>query len=152
MIKEEYQLKLNKGLEYQDFVYEKLYDVGISTVVYSSKKYQFEVGENKAGIEIKFDDRMKETGNIYIEVAEKRNARNQDFYPSGIYRCDNTWLYVLGDYSVIFIFQKTILQKVYERGTYIKAGGRKIEIPTSIGYVIPVDYAEKELAGKLIYP
>ena len=150
MMTNEYKEKLDKGLQYQDFVYEQLYNIGISTVVYSSKIYQFKIGENKAGIEIKFDDRMKDTGNIYFEVAEKSNANNKDFVPSGIFRSDNTWLYVIGDYSIIYVFPKKLLQHIYNRQHYIKAGGRLVEIKTSKGFVLPVVYAEREVSAKTI--
>lgn len=95
-----YKEMLEKGLEYQDFITDMLLsEIGISLSTYSSKKYQYSVGENKQGIEIKFDDRYKETGNLYIEIKEKSNAINANYVDSGIYRSDNTWLYVIGDYT-----------------------------------------------------
>jgi len=70
-----YQENYEKGLEYQDFIVEILAEkYGLIIPNYSSKKYQYDVGENKQGIEIKFDDRLKETGNLYIEIAESRGC------------------------------------------------------------------------------
>lgn len=138
-----YQKKLEEGLTYQDFVMEKLYEVGIPLISYSSKKYQVERGENKAGIEIKNDQRFRETGNFYIELAEKSWEGSKKYVSSGIQRDDNTWLYVIGDYETIFIFGKRQLQCMANKF-------RQVQTPTSIGYLLPVDYAKQFLALKII--
>jgi hypothetical protein len=145
-----YKEKLEQGLTYQDFVVEQLYNIGLPIISYGSKKYQHLIGENKCGFEIKFDDKLKTTGNLYIEIAEKSNPANRVFVPSGIYRSDNTWLYIIGDYSIIFIFSKKRLRKIYERKQYIKFGGREVGIATSKGFVMPAKCAEEELAVKVI--
>ena len=67
----EYAEKLKQGLEFQDYVVERLYDCGLPIISYSSKEYQTMIGENKTGIEIKNDSNFRITGNLYIEVAEK---------------------------------------------------------------------------------
>ena len=103
-----YKKMLKKGLEYQDFVIEFLYHQGLPLITYSSEKYQIEKGENKLGVEIKFDDKFKETGNLFIEVEERRNE-NKKYVNSGIFRDDNTWLYVIGNYEWAFIFFKNQL-------------------------------------------
>lgn len=149
-LNEYYKQKLEQGLTYQDFVVEQLYNIGLPIISYSSKKYQHLIGENKCGFEIKYDDRMKISGNIYIEIAEKSNPANKEYYPSGIYRNDNTWLYIIGDYDIIFIFSKKHLRNIYENQQYKKFGGREVEIPTSKGFLIPVKYAEEKLAIKII--
>ena len=64
---EQYAQCLEKGLKYQDFVTDVLIsELGISLSTYNSTKYQYEKGENKQGFEIKFDDKYKTTGNIYV--------------------------------------------------------------------------------------
>lgn len=131
----EYEAKLKQGLEYQDFVADKLYEAGIPVTSYSSQKYQNMIGENKAGLEIKFDNRWKETGNIYIEVAEKSKAENINFIASGIFRNDNTWLYVIGDYTKIFILPKKYLKMLYNKNV---KNYKLVETPTSKGMLIPV--------------
>ena len=109
-----YKLMLEKGLQFQDFITDILIkELGISLSTYSSQKYQNLKGENKQGFEIKFDDKYKDTGNVYIEVAEKSNPLNENFISSGIYRNDNTWLYLIGDYKEIFIFSKKHLKLMY---------------------------------------
>ena len=81
---EYYKDKLKSGLYYQDFVMEKLYEIGLPLISYSSKEFQVMLGENKAGIEIKNDTKYSTTGNLYIEIAEKSNPSNVDYIPSGI--------------------------------------------------------------------
>jgi hypothetical protein len=143
---EYYKKQLEKGLQFQDYVTEKLYDVGLPVVGYSSKKFQCSNGENKCGFEIKFDDKVKDTGNLYIEIAEKSDEKNINFIASGIYRNDNTWLYIIGDYSKIFIFSKKQLRMVFER----KNAFKNVETKTSRGFLLPAKYAEEKLAIKII--
>ena len=127
-----YKLMLEKGLQFQDFITDILIkELGISLSTYSSQKYQNLKGENKQGFEIKFDDKYKDTGNVYIEVAEKSNPLNENFISSGIYRNDNTWLYLIGDYKEIFIFSKKHLKLMYESKKY-----KEVIISTSKGMLI----------------
>jgi hypothetical protein len=148
---EYYKEKLEQGLAYQDFVVEQLYKHGLPLIAYSSKKYQNEIGENKAGFEIKFDNNILKYGNIYFETAEKSNSNNLQFIPSGIFRNDNTWLYVIGDYDNIYILSKKQLKKIYENiDCYKDKGILKKEILTSQGMVIPLKYAKVFLIIKHI--
>jgi hypothetical protein len=141
-----YQNMLTKGLEYQDFVSDILFkELGIPVVSYQSKKYQYNKGENLQGFEIKFDDKMNDTNNIYIEVAEKSKAENINYISSGIYRNDNTWLYIIGNYKIIYIFSKNILKMLHESNRY-----RYIQTKTSQGFLIPDDEAVK-FASKIIF-
>jgi len=121
---------LKKGLEYQDFIMEELYKIGLPLITYTSSKYQIEKGENKLGVEIKFDDIYKKTGNLYIEV-EERSKQNKQYVKSGIFRKDNTWLYVIGNYETAYIFFKNQLQILSK---HVKI----IEIPkkTSKGFLM----------------
>lgn len=142
---EEYKEKLQAGLEYQDYITDLLlHEIGLPISTYSSRKYQHR-GENAQGVEIKLDDKMAETGNIYIEVAEKANADNPYYVPSGIYRDDNTWLYVIGNYEEIYIWAKKFLVNLHKTGRY-----REVEIPTSRGFLIDRDSTEKYCIKKII--
>jgi hypothetical protein len=143
---EYYKEKLEAGLIYQDFVADQLRkdDPCIIIGAYSSSKYQNEHGESMSGIEIKHDMLMKNTGNLYIEVAEKSNANLPDYTPSGIMRNDNTWLYLIGDYEQAFLFSKHQLKTLYaDERNYSIRGIRKKQTPTSIGFVYPIDSAMK---------
>jgi hypothetical protein len=142
-----YAEKLEKGLEFEDFVSSLFFEMGIAFVRYSSRRYQFEHGENSAGIEIKFDDRLKETGNLYIEVAEKSHPGNAHFIASGIYRMDNGWLYAIGNYKVVYVFLTRHLRWMYERGQLTKK-----ETSTSQGFLLPERLARKYAARVLKPP
>lgn len=141
---EYYKEKLNEGIEYQDFIAEKLWDMGIPIVSYGSKKYQYGKGENRNGIEIKYDKKIKDTGNIYIEVAEKTNENNKYFVDSGIFR-SNSWLYIIGDYETIYIFAVNQLKILYDNKKY-----REVETKTSKGYLLPVKEAKEGIAIYII--
>jgi len=144
---EYYTNKLEQGLTYQDFVADQLYNIGLVVVPYMSTEYQKHKGESRNGIEIKFDDRIKDTGNVYIETQEKAKSTNKEYFPSGIYRNDNTWLYVIGNYDLILIFGKRNLQILFEGGKY-----QEIEIArgTSKGFLLPLVFAKERVAIKYI--
>jgi len=130
-----------EGLEFQDFIVNLLMsELGIALSNYSSKYYQQNFGENRQGIEIKLDTRILDTGNVSIEVAEKSKAAIKNWTPSGIMRQDNSWLYIQGNFKIVFIFGKLILQKVYKQKYINKVWQPKDTIKT---FLMPVEEAEK---------
>lgn len=137
-----YNKMLQVGLEFQDLVAKELYQRGIVVLGYSSQKYQYEVGENMLGAEIKRDGRFRDTGNLYFETAEKAHPDNAKFVPSGIHRKDNSWLFVIGDEETIYIFSIKYLSLLEER--YKKVSG-----PTSKGFLMPIEDAEKYCIRKI---
>lgn len=137
------------GVEFQDFVASIFCrELGLAITQYSSRKYQMLKGESHQGIEIKYDRRMTETGNISFEIAEKSRADVDVWTPSGIYRSDNTWLYVQGNYNMIYVFGKVILQLLYEKSYKDKARDVK---PTLRAFLVPVEKA-REIALLAIDP
>ena len=147
-----YEAMVRQGLEYQDFICDQLrIKAGIFVGCYSSRKYQFEKGESACGLEIKYDARLADTGNVYIEVAEKSRPDLAEFTPSGIFREDNSWLYLIGDYSQAFIFGKGTMRRLYQNGRQKAEWGCKDrETPTSKGFTIPIKSALNGLALKHI--
>ena len=144
--REYYSIQLSEAQEYQDWcttVFIK--ELGVAVTNYQSKKYQYNVGENVQGLEIKNDKKFRETGNLYIEVKEKSHPSNPNYVKSGIYRLDNSWLYCIGDYNIIYIFAKKHLQLIYEAGKY-----REVTTPTSIGFLLPINDADKYCAKRII--
>ena len=137
-----YKECLKKGLEYQDFVLDQLRRMDgmpIFLGAYASEKYQYAKGESPSGLEIKFDDKLKETNNLFIEVKEKTDAANENFIDSGIMRNDNSWLYLIGNYEQAFIFSRRVLRAFCDkknRNVEIKPARQK----TAWGYVFPVKY------------
>lgn len=101
------------GLEFQDFVCQELAKYNIILQNLTSKKYQFEIGENLQGFEIKFDSRCTETNRLSIEIAEKSRRDMPDWTKSGILRNDTSWLYIQGNYQKLFVFAKRFLLNYY---------------------------------------
>ena len=139
-----YQDKLQEGLEFQDVVTKELYIRGIVVVGYSSRRFQNNKGENMLGAEIKRDGKFRDTGNLYIETAEKSHPNNLHYVPSGIYREDNSWLFVIGDEKTIYIFSTKYLHMLKESKNY-----EEKKTPTSIGFLVPVVDAEKYCIRKI---
>lgn len=138
-----------EGIEFEDFIADLFSDeLGIALSSYKSKHYQISKGENKQGIEVKLDNRILETKKVSIEVAEKSSAASSHWIPSGIFRRDNTWLYVQGNPDIVFVFGKNILRLVYEKSYKEKVWEPK---PTIKTFLMPIEEA-KRIALKIIYP
>lgn len=131
-----YAEKLEQGLQFQDVMTRELYLRGIVVVGYASRAYQIKHGENMLGAEIKRDGNFRETGNLYIEVAEKSHPDRPKYIPSGIHREDNSWLFVIGDEVTAWIFPINYLRKLQSRY-------HEVTLPTSIGFLMPVSEADK---------
>ena len=144
---------LEEAWAYQDFITEQMLKMGISVNAYQSMVYQLKHGESASGIEIKNDKQMEKTGNVYIEFNQTtlRGTQNRD---SGINQKDDSWLYIIGDYTKFYIFCKnqlrSLLYKVQKKPKYfwetyqIRTSHHKNENGeiTSNGLVIPVKYIE----------
>lgn len=137
-----YAERLEIGLQFQDIVTNALYHRGIVVVGYSSRKFQIKCGENLLGAEIKRDGNFRETGNLYIETAEKAHPDNERYIPSGIIREDNSWLFVIGDEKTIWIFSTVWLRKLLKRY-------KEVTTPTSIGRLMPIPEANKYAIRKI---
>ena len=144
---EYYQKQLEAGQRFQDYIASRLYDEGIVLVNFQSREAQQEDGENKLGLEIKWDDKLAQTGNVWIEVEEKSDPQQPRYVPSGIDRDDGTWLYGIGDYREFFVFSKRTLRK-YRQHTdpTIVENGTK----TSRAFLLPRQLAT-ELAELMFY-
>jgi hypothetical protein len=148
---------LEIGHEFQDFIIEKLItELGISISIYQSKKYQYQKGESLQGVEIKYDSRStgdctyKECKPSYcvgIEVAEKTKASNSRWSRSGIYRLDNSWLYIVGNYDCAWVFGKKHLILMHNKNAY-----REIAtLPTITTMLLPIVDADKYCLKKLVF-
>lgn len=139
-----YTTDLQRGLEYQDYVFDQLRvmdGMPIFLGAYSSVKYQCGKGESPSGLEIKYDAKFKETGNLFIETAEKSYAEQVSFHPSGAMSEDNSWLYLIGDYDEAFIFSKNLLRALCRKDN---PAIKYRELPTSQGYLFPLDYVKRK--------
>ena len=104
-----YKNQLEVGQMYQDYIAWRLCHEGIPLVNYQTRLAQLHMGENALGLEIKFDDKLEQTGNLWIEVAEKSDPTRELWTPSGIHRGD-AWLYAIGNYFELFIFSIKLLR------------------------------------------
>ena len=110
------------GDRYQEFVRRLLNPHGIAHWHFQGQGEQYTFGENRQGHEIKLDERCfsrnpekipAPTGRLSIEVQEKTRRENNGWVDSGILRADNSWLYVQGNYEIVFVFAKNWLRRVY---------------------------------------
>jgi len=130
-----------EGLEFQDFIGDLLLSVlGIPLTSYCSKEWQYNRGENRQGIEIKLDRRILETKNVSIEVAEKSKATMPDWTPSGIFRDDNSWLYVQGNREIVFVIGKSILRLMHDKEYIDKV---RENTPTVKAFLMPISEARR---------
>ena len=131
-----YSEKLEEGLQFQDVATRELYKRGVVVVGYASRKFQNEEGENMLGAEIKRDGMFRNTGNLYIEICEKSHPSKPTYTASGIFREDNSWIFVIGDEKTMWIFSTKYLRIIKDRF-------RHVEKPTSKGFLIPLEMADK---------
>jgi len=149
----EYRKNTTKeGLEFQDYIVDLAWQNGLVIAQYSSKKYQYSKGESRTGIEVKYDRQRKKTGNIYIEVEEKAEPRAGNYVASGIY-AGNHWLYLIGDYEVVYVFATKNLIRLWEADQK-RTGKRQLEAkekPTSRGFLLSKWFADQH-AALVLYP
>lgn len=81
---------------------------------YETKKEQYEIGENDAGIEAKRDGKFRCTGNLYVETHEKTKENNRYFVESGIFRKDNSEFWIIGDEKDAWLFYKKDLISIHD--------------------------------------
>lgn len=147
-----YKEKLQGSYEFENFLEDLLRTkYGLELQQYLTPEGQYEQGENELGIEIKNDTLVKKTGNVYIEYAEKSNANNSVYVPSGILKQDTSEYFLIGDREKFYIFRKKRLIEIYEDEVRLRNAGeasqrniRFVQIKTSKGFVMPVGVAAKE--------
>jgi len=139
-----YDDELISGIAYQEHVTKFLNEhAGMNIKNYETKEEQYNIGENDAGIEIKFDKKFSITRRFWIETQE-RTSRFTSYVPSGIFRCDNSTDYLIGDYNTAFLFDKKVLQNI--SGDFEEEENHKF---TSKAFFLPISKA-KEIV-KMIY-
>lgn len=140
------------GNEFQDFVCMELAKHNIILQNINSKKFQYKTGENLQGFEIKYDARCTgdmnttPTNRVAIEIAEKTCADNANYIQSGIYRKDNTWLYIQGNYMMFWIFSKKLLQQLHKTKRY-----EERQMPTILNFYLPLEDADKYCVKKFVF-
>lgn len=145
------------GHQFQDFIINQfIIKYGIVISIYSSRKYQYDIGESRQGFEIKYDARSTgdsthvkctPTNLVAIEVFEKTNPNNTNWVKSGILRDDNTTFYIIGNYHKAWWIEKKILQQVYNLEKYEVKQTRD----TIKSLLIPIEYMDAISIDTLIF-
>lgn len=139
--------KMESGARFQDHVVRLVHErLNITLSQYVSGAFQRHVGETLQGWEIKHDEQFAATGNLWIEVGEKAAPRAGEYFPSGILRADNSWIYAIGDYRTLFVFAKKTLVLIHESGKY---RDQENKLRTSLGFLLPEAMARKWAANVL---
>lgn len=103
--KEEIEL-LEKGEAFECVISDAFKQMGINIERFFFD-YQNE-GENKIGVEIKFDEKSKDTHNFYFEYAEKhKKTQDKSFYPSGVIKNDNSYWFLIGVPGHYYILRRS---------------------------------------------
>jgi hypothetical protein len=138
-----YKGQFDDALIFQDWLMRYLNRHGIILQVFSSREYQYKIGETTSHDEIKFDKRQENTGNLAIETHEKTHPDNLMYVESGILRSDIV-RWVQGNYTNIWIFSAKDLKKYIFDGLQRQNNPLPTyKIPTSMGILLPSIEADK---------
>ena len=147
--KSDYYIKnLMLSHKFETFIDHKFLNEGIDIGLYYSKEGQYDKGESELGIEIKYDMRSLETGNLYIEYSEKSNPDNETWVKSGIFKKDNTKYFITGTEEKFWVLDKEDLKDLYDKinQNNCKHNGcqlKKAKQGTSLGFIIPKRVADE---------
>ena len=141
-----YKECFERGDKYEDFVYPIFCkEWGVDLIPCKTPDEQINIGENSFGVEIKFDERSTTSPNLFIEHEERHEKNDNtlsDWAKSGIYRGDyykdNSWLYLIGNYNIFYIFLKKRLKDLHSTKKYPEASGFTASgNETSKGFLLP---------------
>ena len=132
-------LQLEKSHAFEVFIDTEFKKRGIDIGLYYGRNAQYS-GESAVGIEIKFDERSKETNNFYIEYQERMQFYGQ-WVNSGILKKDNTRFYLYGTMDKYILFTRDDLLKYYnllQQGQPISGAKlvREVKHGTSQGFIL----------------
>lgn len=129
----EYSSDLIEGRKYERFIkaYFWIY-LGIRLHLFDTYDEQMKYGETQEGFEIKYQRKMKETGNVYIETVAIPNIYTKREVPGALFRNDNSHTWIMGDYKEFWTVQLRTLLRLYEDRVY-----RIIRCKYGEGYLIP---------------
>lgn len=133
------------GEVFEDFICDQLAQTGIFIRTYKSRQNQYGRGESKAGWEIKLDEEHTKYGHLSIEVEERtQSSQGLIWSKSGIFRKDNTWLYIQGNTKMFWIFFKPALINYFNT--------KKPQVTPKFGTIktFYLDYSEADKLGKRV--
>jgi hypothetical protein len=106
-----YREQRAKGEAYERYIVWQLRQDGIDVARYDTQAEQYAHGDTTIGLEIKLDTKYCDTGNLFIEVAEKTRAEQPTWTVSGIFAASDAPWYGVGDYRNFFVFDRLTLQE-----------------------------------------
>ena len=131
-----YTDNLELAKEFEDFASDILWREWHWPIrVYSSAKWQIGKGENLSGVEIKLDQRFRETGNLFIEYSERSDVC-YSFKDSGINGKGHMCL--IGDEEGFWLFGFSTLKNMDKRYHF-----PHVEISTAKGFLVPLAIANE---------
>jgi len=133
-----YREQREKGEAYERYLVWQLRQEGIDVSRYETQADQYAHGDTTIGLEIKLDTKYCDTGNLFIEVAEKTRAEQLTWIASGIFATSTAPWYGVGDYRNFFIFDRDTL-----RGLVPTARLIAIKRGTSRGFLLTEDRARQ---------
>lgn len=113
-----------EGEEYEDFIVEEMGKRNWILQIRRSRRYQYRKGETLQNVEIKYNKRMSETGNLFIETTQ-----------GGIY--GTCIIFVTGDYNMAFVLSTNELKRAHASGMF-----RTVSYPNQ-GMLLPVKEAKR---------
>lgn len=131
------------GNQFQDFVVDRMFEMGWIIQVYSSKKWQYDYGESRQYAEIKHDERSRLSGRLSIEIGERTDGNHQWVW-SGIYARRDTILYIQGSRATFWVFDVKVL-RAWRKAHMpeITMYGADPNVPTIKRFYLPCEEADR---------
>jgi len=151
-----YNTCLMRGQYYERAVndlFKTHYDIDLG--IYETMEEQYNIGESKLCIEVKYDRKSWGTGNLYIETQEKTSADKYSFTDSGILRNDNSKFYLIGNKEEFFMIDKNFLNELHTENGFDDLNIKHTETKTSRGFLINIkelkEYIYKNKEEKILH-
>lgn len=150
--KEYYERCLESGNQFQDYVVSMLIKhKGLVLSNFSSRLFQWAIGEGYQGVEIKFDAPSEKGENLLIETSERRSASGK-WVKSGIHKDNNTDIYIVGNYKFFYVFDVKVLRRMEENKEFLERKEtdtgqffllKKREIEKTVPYIYKINCGEE---------
>ena len=135
----DFSQRLEIGKEFECIVSKFLIEQGFPLGLYLSANKQWEFGESASHTEIKFDRVCAKTGNLFIEVSERRDdSGNSKWRDAGIHDASSPWFYLIGDHHALWFLSVRWLQLMFLTGKYPVR-----ETTTAKGFLVSTQVADK---------
>lgn len=112
-----YDSQRAQGDAYEAYMTARLRAEGLTVSRWATKADQLAHGDlcvNGDNVEIKYDTIFIRSGNLFVEVAEKRDRDRATWTPSGIDASSDARYYGIGDYVRFFLFDRAALRNFRE--------------------------------------